>query len=192
MNSREFIYFRKKLNKTQRQMAQLLGTSLKAIHSYEQGWRSVPPSAERQIYFLVSRKAENRKSRKPCWVIKKCSPKQKAQCPAWEFKAGKLCWFINGTICEGSAQKNWQEKMKICRSCEVFLTEFKIEHIDYSGVTATDQVLKIINRSKKGVNTATLMEKTGFDQKKVREILQRTYKQGKIKRAARGIYIGVN
>ena len=47
MNSKEFIYFRKKLNKTQKQMAQLLGTSLKAIHSYEQGWRSVPPSAER-------------------------------------------------------------------------------------------------------------------------------------------------
>ena len=41
-------------------------------------------------------------------------------------------------------------------------------------VTATDQVLKIINRSKKGVNTATLMKKTGFDQKKVRNILQRT------------------
>jgi len=35
------------------------------------------------------------------------------------------------------------------------------------------------------------MKKTGFDQKKVRYILQRTYKQGKIKRAERGIYIGV-
>ena len=58
MNSKEFKYFRKKLNKTQKQMAQLLGTSLKAIHSYEQGWRSVPPSAERQMFFLVSRIAE--------------------------------------------------------------------------------------------------------------------------------------
>ena len=38
-------------------------------------------------------------------------------------------------------------------------------------VTATDEVLKIINRSKKGVDTATLMKKTGFDQKKVRNIL---------------------
>ena len=183
MDSKEFIYFRKKLNKTQKQIAQLLGTSLKAIHSYEQGWRSVPPSAERQILFLVSRIAENRKRRKPCWAIKKCSPEQKAHCPAWEFKAGKLCWFINGTICEGSVQKNWKEKMKICRSCKVFPTYFR--------VTATDQVLDIINRSKKGVNTATLMKKTGFDQKKVRNILQRTYKQGKIKRAERGIYIGV-
>ena len=58
-------------------------------------------------------------------------------------------------------------------------------------VTATDQVLKIINRSKKGVDTAALIEKTGFDQKKVRNILQRTFKQGKIKRADKGIYVGV-
>ena len=57
--------------------------------------------------------------------------------------------------------------------------------------SATDQVLKIIKRSKKGVDTTTLMKKTGFDQKKVRNILQRTFKQGKIKRADKGIYVGV-
>ena len=58
-------------------------------------------------------------------------------------------------------------------------------------VTATDQVLKIINGSKKGVDTATLMKKTGFNQKKVTNILQRTFKAGKIKRADKGIYVGV-
>jgi hypothetical protein len=35
------------------------------------------------------------------------------------------------------------------------------------------------------------MKKTGFDQKKVRNILFRTYKQGKITRAEKGIYVGV-
>jgi DNA-binding XRE family transcriptional regulator len=49
MNSQEFKSYRSKLSKTQKQMAQLLGTSLKAVHSYEQGWRSVPPAVERQI-----------------------------------------------------------------------------------------------------------------------------------------------
>lgn len=58
-------------------------------------------------------------------------------------------------------------------------------------VTATDQVLNIINRSKKGVDTATLMIKTGFDRKKVTNIIQRTFKQGKIKKADRGVYVGV-
>ena len=56
--------------------------------------------------------------------------------------------------------------------------------------TATDKVLKIIRGSKKGVDTSTLMKMTGFNQKKVTNILQRTYKQGKIKRVGKGIYIG--
>jgi ABC-type xylose transport system substrate-binding protein len=42
-------------------------------------------------------------------------------------------------------------------------------------ITETDKVLEIINRSKKGVDTATLMKKTGFNQKKVRNMLNRTY-----------------
>ncbi len=57
--------------------------------------------------------------------------------------------------------------------------------------TATDQVLGIINRSKSGVDAATLMKKTGFDDKKIRNILFRNYKLGKIKRAGKGIYVGV-
>ena len=57
-------------------------------------------------------------------------------------------------------------------------------------ITAADQILKIINRSKKGVDTATLMKKTGFDQKKIRNIVFRTMKQGKIKSAEKGIYVG--
>jgi len=61
-----------------------------------------------------------------------------------------------------------------------------------SQLTATDQVLNIIKRSKKGVDAATLMTKTGFDLKKVRNILHRTYKQGKIKRMEKGIYVGVS
>ncbi|MDJ0819749.1 MAG: GIY-YIG nuclease family protein [Desulfobacterales bacterium] len=56
--------------------------------------------------------------------------------------------------------------------------------------TATEQVLKIINRSKKGVDAAALVKKTGFNLKKVRNILHRTYKMGKIKRVEKGIYVG--
>ena len=56
--------------------------------------------------------------------------------------------------------------------------------------TDTDKLLAIINRSKKGVDTATLMKKTGFNQKKVRNMLNRTYKQGKITRVEKGIYVG--
>jgi putative endonuclease len=57
-------------------------------------------------------------------------------------------------------------------------------------LTATDQVLGIINGSKNGVNTAALMKKTGFDQRKIWSIINRASKAGKIKRAGKGIYIG--
>ena len=124
MDKIEFKSFRKTLDKTQKEMSQLLGTSIKAIHSYEQGWRSIPPAVERQLYFLVSRKQKSPNSNKPCWKIKNCTPEQKKQCPAWEFKSGNLCWFINGTICDGNIYSSWNEKMKICRTCKVFNAVF--------------------------------------------------------------------
>jgi hypothetical protein len=43
--------------------------------------------------------------------------------------------------------------------------------------TAADQVLKIINGSKKGVGISALMKKTGFNQKKIYNIVQRISKQ---------------
>ena len=55
MDSKEFSYIRQKLNKTQKQMAQLLGTSLKAVHSYEQGWRSIPAHVELCLAFIRPR-----------------------------------------------------------------------------------------------------------------------------------------
>lgn len=119
MNKKEFAYYRKRFGKTQKQMAELLGTSLKAVHSYEQGWRRVPAHVERQVLYLASRKLKHTGEPDLCWDVKGCSTEYRNNCPAWEFQAGKLCWFINGTFCEGAAQKDWREKMKVCRRCEV-------------------------------------------------------------------------
>jgi septal ring factor EnvC (AmiA/AmiB activator) len=58
-----------------------------------------------------------------------------------------------------------------------------------SRLTATDQAVKIIKRSKKGLDVPTLKKKTGFEDKKIRNILNRASKQGKIKRSGRGIYV---
>jgi hypothetical protein len=124
MTSKEFKKLRNKLGKTQRQMAQLLGVSIKAVHSYEQGWRSVPGHVERQIFFLFSRLKDNIRDKVPCWDRKTCPAEKKKQCPAWEFQAGDLCWFINGTICDGNVHRSWKEKMNLCRTCEIFKSIF--------------------------------------------------------------------
>ena len=57
--------------------------------------------------------------------------------------------------------------------------------------TAVDTVLKIINRSKKGVSPSTLMEKTGFAPQKVHNIVYKLKKEGKIKSVGRGRYLKV-
>lgn len=57
-------------------------------------------------------------------------------------------------------------------------------------VTATDKILQIVKRSKKGVDVPTLKKKSGFDDKKVRNIVFRASKEGKIKKSGRGLYVG--
>jgi len=120
MNKREFSKIRRNLEKSQAEMGQLLGISSKAVQSFEQGWRRIPAHAERQLLYLLSLKQNTYKRQKPCWVLRKCSREIREQCPAWEFKAGHLCWFINGTFCDGTPQKNWRKKMTACRKCLVF------------------------------------------------------------------------
>ena len=57
------------------------------------------------------------------------------------------------------------------------------------GLTDTDKVINIIKRSKKGSAVATLKRKTGFNDKKISNIVFRAFKAGKIKRVDKGIYI---
>ncbi len=120
MNNKEFAGIRHRLGKTQKEMARLYSVSLKAVKSFEQGWRRVPVYIERQALLLLSMKEGGGKKRPPCWKIKKCSEKLRQTCPAWEFQVGELCWFINGTLCTGKPMDTWEEKMGVCRKCEVF------------------------------------------------------------------------
>ncbi len=124
MEKTEFIAIRKKLAKTQRELSELLGVSLKAISSYEQGWRNIPVHVERQLLFLLAQK--NNRFSEDCWDVRQCSEEVKQSCPAWEFNAGHLCWFINGTICDNDVKKSWQEKILICRKCPVFKSQLNL------------------------------------------------------------------
>lgn len=55
--------------------------------------------------------------------------------------------------------------------------------------TASESVLTIINRQKKGIDTAGLKKKTDFDTKTIRNVIFRLKKQGKIKTDDRGVYM---
>jgi len=55
--------------------------------------------------------------------------------------------------------------------------------------TAVDTVFAIIKKTKKGVGMAALMEKTGYNQKKIANLVFKLRKQGKIKTVAKGVYV---
>lgn len=113
-----FVIIRKKLRRTQKQLAELLGVSLKAIHSYEQGWRKIPLHIERQLWFLIYQKKHDKGEEvQPCWERKSCTLKD--GCPAWEFQCGDMCWFICGTKCECTKEIDVRDKMVICRKCPI-------------------------------------------------------------------------
>ena len=55
--------------------------------------------------------------------------------------------------------------------------------------TAIDTVLGVIKGYKRGANTAALMKKTGFNAKKIQNVIFKLKKQGKIKSEVKGVYL---
>jgi hypothetical protein len=58
-----------------------------------------------------------------------------------------------------------------------------------SAETSSNVVLEIIKRFKKGVGFSEIQERTGFGEKKLRNIIYRLHKMKKISRKSRGVYI---
>ncbi len=58
-----------------------------------------------------------------------------------------------------------------------------------SGATAYDRVLEVIKGFKQGAGFTDIQAGTGFDEKKIRNIIFRLNKIGKIRRKSRGLYI---
>ena len=120
MKGKEFSQIRNYLGKTQKQLAGLLCVSPKAIQSFEQEWRNIPPYVERQMLLLLSLKVSVDRNIRPCWEIKNCPNEWRENCIVWELKANYFCWFLNGTFCQGQIQESWDKKIQLCRECEVY------------------------------------------------------------------------
>jgi len=60
-----------------------------------------------------------------------------------------------------------------------------------TALTAVDIVLDTIKHSRQGLGFAEIQAATGFDEKKIRNIIFRLNKTGKIRRKQRGLYIAV-
>ena len=61
-------------------------------------------------------------------------------------------------------------------------------HGDDSPASATDTVFNLIKNSDDGIGVSKIREETGYDDKKLRNIIYRLNQMGKIRRVSRGHY----
>jgi transcriptional regulator with XRE-family HTH domain len=113
------------MGRTQRQMADLLGVSLKSVESYEQGRRHIPANIQRILYFMLFKANWQRIGRgRPCWIDRKCPDSVRADCLAWITREGLFCWFLTGKLCR-SAKEQSRGAPSSCFECDFFKSKLK-------------------------------------------------------------------
>ena len=85
--------------------------------------------------------------------------------------------------------KGAREKSPSKQGAKTATTRRKQAGVRRSEKTATDKVVEIIEKAGRPLDVAALADMTGFDPKKIRSIVSRAAKQGRINRAGRGLYV---
>lgn len=122
-------------------------------------------------------------------ILKRDLQAVKRDIKALERKMEKLL-KAHGTPQQAKAAKKPKRKTVKAKAKRAVAVKKTTTRKKAAKATSTEQILKIIRRSRKGVDVPTLKTKTGFQDKKVRNIIFRASKEGKIKKVGRGIYVG--
>ncbi len=138
MTGEEFSRLRKLLGKSQKELADILGISRKAVESYGQGWRKVPANTERMLYFLLFKlRGSLLVGTGACWEIRSCPDAARQSCMTWLAQEGHFCWFFTGRLCAArrtglpenlsARSRDHQQtgtasgdELSPCRDCSVF------------------------------------------------------------------------
>ena len=158
----------------------------KDVQAVTKGLKALIKKAERVTKVVAKlEKAQAGKKRKP-----KAKAKARKKAPAKRAVAKKKVGAKKRVAAKRKvgAKKKVAARKKVAAKKKVTARK-KVAKKKTAGLTATDKILRIIKRSKKGVDAPTLIKKTGLEDKQIRNILFRASKQRKIKRAGRGIYV---
>jgi DNA-binding transcriptional regulator YiaG len=93
------------LGRTQAELAKAMGLSVKAVQSYEQGWRDVPARVMIQLLILLALFRRHTMGDVPCWETRKCNPAHRSRCASFTMGQGQFCWFVGSEHCLPSRTK---------------------------------------------------------------------------------------
>jgi DNA-binding XRE family transcriptional regulator len=111
---------REALRKSQHDLADLLGVSLRAVQSYEQGWRRTPLDVQKlAILMLYLQRRNGDPLPPPCWAIRGCDTASRAACSAREFGGGHFCWLFSSATQRCRTRAGQDGSLSACAECPV-------------------------------------------------------------------------
>jgi DNA-binding transcriptional regulator YiaG len=90
---------RKTMGMTQVEFADVLGVSVRAVQSYEQGWREIPPSTLRHMFAVLASVRREQLDEVPCWELTGCDAAARSDCRSHRLGKGLFCWLVAGSGC---------------------------------------------------------------------------------------------
>jgi len=109
---------RLRLRMTQAELARTLRVSIRAVQSYEQGWRTLPVPLAAQLLTLLAIHAGHSVASEPCWKKTNCPAGTRKNCPSDLFADGRFCWVVAGDVC-GRRVKGTDKALLQCLVCPV-------------------------------------------------------------------------
>jgi DNA-binding XRE family transcriptional regulator len=106
------------LGRTQAELADALGLSVKAVQSYEQGWRDVPVRVMIQLVVLLALYRKHSMDDIPCWETRHCEEDMRSSCAAFTIGKGQFCWFVGRKDCRPTAGSGPENALP-CMTCPV-------------------------------------------------------------------------
>ncbi len=55
-----------------------------------------------------------------CWDFYHCPRERRLVCPAFQQEAGRSCWSVAGTLCEGNGRGVNAKKIGTCSGCDFY------------------------------------------------------------------------
>ncbi|MFO7559897.1 MAG: hypothetical protein R6X10_13770 [Desulfobacterales bacterium] len=144
----------------------------KGLESVSRELKALGTKAEKLVK-EVEKALKTTKTAKPKAAKKKAAAKKAAKKKVVKKATAKKAPAKKKTAKKASAKKASAKKVPAKKT----------------SATAIETVVGIIKRSQKGVDVETLIKKTGYDAKKISNLVYKAKKRGDIKSGAKGIYV---
>ena len=77
--------------------------------------------SENKRSFAPAAKKREPRSRQNCWEFYNCPQERQNVCSAFKKGAGRRCWQVAGTLCEGKTDGMFARKIGDCMKCEFYI-----------------------------------------------------------------------